>query len=181
MKGRIRVAALIVMFAGAHSLGADAATKPKISQEQAQTMALKAVPGDLRRWDLENEDEGPVYHFDIKQRNLRIMSVEVNGTNGKLEQDEFVIQHGDARGVQKTKNAEDLAKLKSAKITKDQAQANALKKFAGTVEQWEAKMDDGKLVYEFLIAGKAQKNVVAVDAKSGRITETSTFVAGDGI
>jgi uncharacterized membrane protein YkoI len=61
------------------------------------------------------------------------------------------------------------------------AQEKALKKFPGKVEQWESEIDEGKPVYEFLIIGKdSSKKVVAVNANTGAIVESSTYLDGDG-
>ena len=66
--------------------------------------------------------------------------------------------------------AEQAALAKEAKITREQAEAIALKKVPGTILEGELEKEDGKLIYSFDIR-KADKQIfdVEVDANTGEI------------
>jgi uncharacterized membrane protein YkoI len=187
MKTLSSLLALAIAFGCGPTFAADKTIKtvtPKVSKEKAQEAALKAVSGDVLSWDLEVEDGKPVYAFDIKGKDGRISEVEVDGNSGKKSEVGIEIEGCSSDGKKiKTTNAVDIARLKEAKLTKEQAQEKALKAYPGTIERWdiimwEAKIGEGKLVYEFRIAGKSEKKVVAVNSKTGAILATSTFVDG---
>ena len=154
---------------------------PKVSKDKAQAAALQAVPGELVGWSLAAEDDGPVYSFDIKLPDGRVKEIEIDGTTGKKNEEAIELEvHGN--GVdRKSTNAADLAKLTGAKVSKDKAEATALKAYSGKVDQWEAELENGHVQYEFLISGKAGKKIIEVSGKTGTITETSRFVDGTAI
>ena len=74
-------------------------------------------------------------------------------------------------GQEQDKEAKEQARLASqAKITKEQAQERALKRFPGTVESGELEKEHGKLVYSFDIRNaKRTITEVQVSAITGRI------------
>jgi uncharacterized membrane protein YkoI len=74
-------------------------------------------------------------------------------------------------GQEQDKEAKEQARLASqAKITKEQAQERALKRFPGTVESGELEKEHGKLVYSFDIRNaKGTITEVQVSAITGRI------------
>jgi len=156
---------------------------PKVSKKKAEEAALKLVAGDVLRWDLEIQEGNPSYTFYIKSKDGRISEVALDGNSGKKDHVGIEIEFGSSAGKEiKSTNAADLARLKEAKLTKEQAQAKALKSYPGTVEAWELLIwaigARGKLVYEFRIAGKSEKKVVCVDSKTGEVLATSIFAAG---
>jgi len=160
------------------------AATPKVSKEKAQEAALKLVPGDILRWDLEIQEGKPSYTFYIKSKDGRINEVAMDGNSGKKDHIGIELEFGSKDGKEiKTTNAADHARLKEAKLTKEQAQEKALKAHPGTVEAWELLIwtigDKGKLVYEYRIAGKGEKKVVCVDSGTGAILATSTFADGN--
>jgi uncharacterized membrane protein YkoI len=143
------------------------------------------VPGDLLCWDLQIEDGIPEYAFYIKGKDARISEVELDGNTGKKTNIGVLIESHSSNGSQiKTTNAADLARLKETKLTKEQTEEKALKAYPGTVEAWELLLwesgTEGKLVFDFRIAGKSGKRVVTVDSKTGAIVSISTFVDGHG-
>jgi uncharacterized membrane protein YkoI len=157
---------------------------PKISKEKAQEVALKLVPGDILRWDLEIQEGRPSYTFYIKSKDGRINEVALDGNTGKKDHIGVELLFGRKDGkVIKNTNPADQARLKEAKLTKEQAQEKALKAYPGTVEAWELLIwaigEKGKLVYEYRIAGKDGKKVVCVDSGTGAILATSTFADGN--
>jgi uncharacterized membrane protein YkoI len=157
---------------------------PKVSKQKAQEAALKLVPGNLLRWDLEIQQGNPSFTFYIKGKDGRINEVAMDGNSGKKDHIGIEIAYGGGDGKEiKTTNAADLARLKEAKLTKEQAQEKALKAYPGTVEFWELLIwaigDKGKLVYEYRIAGNGGKKVVCVDSNTGAILATSTFADGN--
>jgi uncharacterized membrane protein YkoI len=151
---------------------------PKVSKEKAQEAALKLVPGDILRWDLEIQEGRPSYTFYIKSKDGRINEVALDGNTGKKDHIGIELEFG----ITNT-NPADHARLKEAKLTREQAQEKALKAFPGTVEAWELLIwaigEKGKLVYEYRIAGKGEKKVVCVDSGTGAILATSTFANGN--
>lgn len=61
-----------------------AAEQPKISMEQARSIALKKVPGgSIQSAELEREGGKLIYSFDIKGKN-GITEVNVDAMNGKV-------------------------------------------------------------------------------------------------
>src|ERR1700730_12159950 len=87
---------------------AKTATPPKISKTEAQATALKTVPGKGLNWGLEIEQDGtPTYSFDIREKDLRISEVEIDGNTGKKRGVSIEIEHGDKNGITKTTNAAD--------------------------------------------------------------------------
>lgn len=171
----------LLAFSGAEVSAADKNEIPKLSKEQAQEKALKLAPGKVLNWCLELDEGKLVYSFDIEGKDLHINEVEVDGNSGASEITGVEIEDGDDTGVKKTGNKNDLEKIKEAKLSKDEAQTRALKRVSGKVEKWELELEDKKLVYEFLISSKKGKYVVAVDSKSGSITEVSKFIDGSSI
>lgn len=157
----------------------------KVSKEKAQDAALKAAPGELLCWDLQIEDGIPEYAFYIRGKDGRISEAEMDGNTGKKTNIGVLIESSSIDGSKiKTTNAADLARLKQPKLTREQTQDKALKAYSGTVEAWELLLwesgTEGKLVFDFRIAGKDGKRVVTVDSKTGAIVSISTFVKGQG-
>jgi uncharacterized membrane protein YkoI len=160
------------------------AVTAKISKVKAQEAALKLVPGEILRWDLEIQKGNPSYTFYIKDKSGRINEVALDGNSGKKDHIGIELGFGSKDGKQViTTNPGDHARLKETKLTKVQAQEKALKAYPGTVEAWElliwAMGDKGKLVYEYRIAGQAERKVVCVDSATGEILATSTFADGN--
>jgi uncharacterized membrane protein YkoI len=157
---------------------------PKVSKEKAQEAALKLVPGEILRWDLEIQKGNPSYTFYIKSKDGRINEVALDGNSGNKDHIGIELEFGYTSGKEvKNTNAADRDRWKEAKLRKVQAEALAIKAYPGTVEAWELLIwaigDKGKLVYEFRIAGKEGKKVVCVDSMNGAILATSIFADGD--
>jgi uncharacterized membrane protein YkoI len=188
MKTLSSLLSISIAFACAPTFAADQektskTTAPKVSKAKAEEAALNLVSGDVLRWDLEIQEGNPSYTFYIKSKDGRINEVALDGNSGKKDHIGIEIEFGSSDGKQiKSTNAADLARLKDAKLTKEQAQDKALKAYPGTAEAWELLIwaigAKGKLVYEFRIAGKSEKKVVCVDSKTGAILATSIFAAG---
>ena len=64
------------------------APKPKLSMDQARTIALKLAPGKIRKSEYENEDGIWRYSFDIAQ-GKRIHEIGVDAMTGKIVEDAF--------------------------------------------------------------------------------------------
>ncbi len=157
---------------------------PKVSKEKVQEAALKEVPGDVVRWDLEIQKGNPSYTFYIKGKDGRINEVAMDGNTGKKDHIGVEIEYSSSDGKEiKTTNAVDLARSQEAKLTKKQAQEKALKAYRGSVEAWELLIwsvgGKSKLVYEYRIASKREKKVVCVDSKTGAILAINTFADGN--
>jgi|688.fasta_scaffold276502_1 uncharacterized membrane protein YkoI len=157
---------------------------PKVSREKAQEAALKLVQGEILRWDLEIQQGNPSYTFYIKSKDGRINEVALDGNTGKKDHIGTELEFGYKNGKQvKTTNAADQARLKEAKLTREQAQQLALKSYPGAPEAWELLIwstgGKGKLVYEYRIAGKGERKVVCVDSVTGAILATSIFADGN--
>jgi uncharacterized membrane protein YkoI len=185
MKTLSSLLALAIAFGCGPTFAADKGKNatPKVSKQTAQEAALKAVPGDVLRWDLEIADGKPEYAFYIKGKDGRISEVEMDGNSGKKTHIGIQLESGSSDGKEsKTTNAVDLARRKEAKLTKEQAQEKALKAYPGSVERWELLMwetgEKGTYVYEFRITAKSGKKVVAVNSKTGAILSISIFVDG---
>jgi len=158
---------------------------PKVSKEKAQDAALKSVAGELLCWDLQIEDGIPEYAFYIKGKGGRISEAEMDGNSGKKTNIGVLIESHTSDGSHiKTSNAADLARLKETKLTREQTQKLALKTYPGTVEAWELLLwesgKEGRLVFDFRIAGKSGKRVVTIDSKTGALVSMSTYVNGQG-
>jgi uncharacterized membrane protein YkoI len=164
---------------------APAAVVPKVSKEIAQATAMKLVPGEFLCWDLQIEDGIPEYAFYIRGKDGRISEAEMDGNTGKKTNIGVLIESGSSDGSNiKTTNAADLARIKQTKLTREQTKEIALKAYPGKVDAWELLLwesgKDGRLVYDFRIAGKDGKRVVTVDSKTGAIVSISSFVKGQG-
>jgi uncharacterized membrane protein YkoI len=190
MKTLCSLLCLAIAFGSGPTFAADKGkitktVRAKVSKEKAQEAALKLVPGELLCWDLQIEDGIPEYAFYIKGKDGRISEAEMDGNSGKKTNIGVLIESHSRGGSQiKTTNAADLARLKETKLTKDQTKEKALKAYPGIVEAWELLLwesgKEGKLVFDFRIAGKSGKKVVTVDSKTGAIVSISTFVEGQG-
>lgn len=66
------------------TFAATTATKPKITMEQARTIALKKAPGTIKSAELENEHGKLIYSFDIATSPKAITEVNVDALNGKI-------------------------------------------------------------------------------------------------
>lgn len=66
------------------TFAATTATKPKITMEQARTIALKKAPGTVKSAELENEHGKLIYSFDIATSATAITEVNVDALNGKI-------------------------------------------------------------------------------------------------
>lgn len=157
---------------------------PKVSKQKAQEIASKLVPGELLRWDMEIQKGNPAYTFYIKDKSGRINEVALDGMTGRKDHIGVELEYGSKDGKQVvTTNPADHARLKEAKLTKEQAQEKALKSYPGTVEFWElliwAMPDKSKLVYEVRIAGKGERKIVCVDSVTGEILCSSTYADGN--
>lgn len=190
MKTMCPLLCVAMAFGCSPSFGADKGkivktVTAKVSKEKAQEAALKAAPGELLCWDLQIEDGIPEYAFYIKGKDGRISEAEMDGNTGKKTNIGVLIESSSSDGSKiKTTNAADLARLKQPKLTREQTQDKALKAYSGTVEAWELLLwesgTEGKLVFDFRIAGKDGKKVVTVDSKTGAIVSISKFVKGEG-
>lgn len=146
---------------------------------------MKLVPGEFLCWDLQIEDGIPEYAFYIRGKDGRISEAEMDGNTGKKTNIGVLIESQTNDGSHiKTTNAADLARLKQTKLTREQTQELALKTYPGTVDAWELLLwesgKDGRLVFDFRIAGKSGKRVVTIDSKTGALVSMSTFVKGQG-
>ncbi len=74
--------ALISSFISIPMYAAD--TKPKLSMEQATSIATKKVPGTVKSSEFEHEMGQDVYSFDINGRDKKIHEVLVNANSGKI-------------------------------------------------------------------------------------------------
>lgn len=164
--------------------GSTKTVTPKVSKEKAQEAALKLVPGELLRWDLEIQQGNPSHTFYIKSKDGRIHEVALDGNTGKKDHIGIELEYGtkDGKGFKNTSSA-DKDRWKEAKLSKDKAQVKALEANPGTVDAWELliwKMGNkDKLVYEYRIAGKGERKIVCVDSMTGAILATSIFADGN--
>jgi uncharacterized membrane protein YkoI len=157
----------------------------KVSKENAQKTALKLVPGEILCWDLQIEDGIPEYGFYIRGKDGRISEAEMDGNSGENTNVGVLLESQTRDGSHiKTTNAADLARLKQTKLTREQTQKLALKAYPGTVEAWELLLwqsgKEGRLVFDFRIAGKRGKRVVTIDSKAGAVVSITTYVNGQG-
>jgi uncharacterized membrane protein YkoI len=74
------------------AFAATAATKPKITMEQARSIALKRAPGKVKTEELEKEHGKLIYSFDIATSANAITEVNVDALNGKI----VAVQHENA-------------------------------------------------------------------------------------
>ncbi len=159
----------------------------KVTKEQARAIALERVKGEVVDEEYEKEHGKMVYGFEIKQADGTFMEVKVDEMTGKIifvGKDDADAEDNDSddsmqsanKSEKRDKEDNDEAEeseaslMKQAKITKAEAEAIALKKAAGTVEDGELEMEHGKLVYSFDIRNKKGTiTEVQVDAKTGKI------------
>jgi len=106
-----QIAALVA--AAALSVTAFATTtsttvKPKITMEQARTIALQKAPGKIKSEELENEHGKLIYSFDIATSASAITEVNVDALNGKIvavQQENAAKEAAEKKQEQKEKNA----------------------------------------------------------------------------
>ena len=91
------------------AFAATPAGKPKITMEQARTIALKKAPGKIKSAELENEHGKLIYSFDIATSATAITEVNVDALNGKI----VAVQHENAakEAAEKKKEAAEKKKL----------------------------------------------------------------------
>jgi uncharacterized membrane protein YkoI len=77
------IAALGVGSTAIAAAPAPKAPKPKISMQQARTMALKLAPGKIISSEYENEGGGWRYSFDIQQRG-NVQEIGIDGRTGRI-------------------------------------------------------------------------------------------------
>jgi len=157
-------------------------SESKISKEQAQETAVKAVPGQLLGWSEEIEAGAPEYEFKIKTTSGSVRVVEVNGKTGELGKDKKIEIEKSGAGVErKTTNSEDLELWKKAKINRIAAERTALGKVRGSTEQWESNYDNGNLEYKFLVSTNKGKKAVEIDAITGKVLEVNEYKGGSNL
>jgi uncharacterized membrane protein YkoI len=165
----------------------------KVTKEQARAIALERVKGEVVDEEYEKENGKMVYGFEIKQADGTVTEVKVDEMTGKIifvgkddadkedndgadgDDDDDSMHSANKSEMHEMKDNDDSEEseaslMKQAKITKADAEAIALKKAAGTVEDGELEMEHGKLVYSFDIRNKKGTiTEVQVDAKTGKI------------
>ncbi|WP_026676294.1 PepSY domain-containing protein [Fictibacillus gelatini] len=129
---------------------------PKISVDQAVSIAsahAKGTPVDL---ELDEEHGKMIYEIDLQEKTTA-HEVKIDAATGKV------------LNVKPKEVDDDLPGNARAKISIDQAAANALTKENGTVTDIELDKKRGKLVYEINIQGKSKDYEVKIDATSGSV------------
>ena len=81
MKNFLIASALVLSIANVAS--ASAKPKPKISQDDAQAIALKQAPGKVKSSELEREHKRWIYSFDI-QTSTGVHEVNVDANTGAV-------------------------------------------------------------------------------------------------
>ena len=170
--------------------GNETVLQTKVTKEQARKIALERVKGEIVDEEYEKENGKMVYGFEIKQADGTVMEVKVDEMTGKIiyvgkddgdadendgdDDDDGAMNSG---GGEESEQNEAML-MKQAKITKAEAEKIALKKAAGTVEEGELEMENGKLVYSFDIRNtKGTITEVQVDAKDGKIVSVEEETA----
>lgn len=153
------------------------AAEAKITKEQAQATVLKEVPnGTVKEADLEKEDGALIWSFELTTPGTTdLTEVKVDAKTGKVTG----VGHEKADSEKKDGKDEkdddeaDQAKLAAeAKVTKEQAQATALKEVPnGTVKKAELEEEDGALIWSFDLTTPDTTDIteVKVDAKTGKM------------
>ena len=89
MKTRLMATtAMIALCMTLPAIAAGKAPKPKLSMDQAKTIALKLAPGKIQKSEYENEDGSWRYSFDIAQ-GKRIHEIGVDAMTGKVVENAF--------------------------------------------------------------------------------------------
>jgi uncharacterized membrane protein YkoI len=83
---RLSIAAAVL--AAPLAVYAASAPEPRITEDQAREIALKAAPGTVVKSEYEKEDGGWRYSFDIRQGD-RIHEIGVDAFTGKIVEDSF--------------------------------------------------------------------------------------------
>lgn len=137
--------------------------KTKVSLEQCEKAALTRYPGKVVKVELKREKGVPVFEFDI-QGTDKSWDIECSAKSGKITEVEEEVANGDAPAF----------KAKT-KVTLEDAQKIALKRYPGEIVETEYEIEsDGAASYEFDIKTKAGKEMkVEVDATSGKIVEAN--------
>lgn len=79
---RVIYCALISSFFSISMYAAE--SKPKLSMEEATSIAIKKVPGNVKSSEFEHEMGQDVYSFDIIGQDKKIHEVLVNANSGKI-------------------------------------------------------------------------------------------------
>ncbi|MBP5985908.1 MAG: PepSY domain-containing protein [Azonexus sp.] len=158
-------AVALALFGWQAGAVADTATPPKtkISLEAAQKAALAAKPGKVVKVELKREKGQLMWEFDIEGEG-KAWDVEVNASTGKVNEIE-----------QEVVSADDPMFKAKAKVSLEDAQKTALKKYPGKIKETEYEIEsDGKASYEFdIVTTNGKEMKVEVDATSGKIVEAS--------
>jgi uncharacterized membrane protein YkoI len=146
----------------------------KLSSNEAEAIAVKAVPGTVKDSELEDEDGTVVYGVEVHTADGKVKDVKVDAKTGKVVK---VDQDGqDENGSSEHADAPDKDNInnlkKEAKLSSNEAKAIAVKKVPGTVKDAELEDEDGTVVYgvEVHTADSKVKDV-KVDAQTGKVVK----------
>lgn len=136
----------------------------KVTQEQAQFIALKAEPGIIQETDTKTLTGGIVYEFEIRIEDGAIMEVEVDGNTGAILEHKLDTPAPDAS-------------VPAGGITQEDAEARALQhalslsgdKGRGKIKETKFSRYGKFDAYEIDVKAGFYEYVVFVDIKSGKI------------
>lgn len=157
------LAAPVILAATTAALAEGAPPKTKVSLEQCEKTVLDKHPGKVIKVELKKEKGVPTFEFDVQGAD-KTWDVECSGSTGMITEVEEEVANADAPAFKA-----------KAKVSLEQAQKIALKKYPGEIVETEYEIEpDGAASYEFDIKTKSGKEMkVEVDATSGKIVEAN--------
>ncbi len=160
---------MLVTLALAFSLPllAEAQMKPKVTKAQAEQAALAAVKGGkVVSGEYEKENGKHIWSFDIRTDGA-IKEVWVDPVSGMVTKIST-----ETKANEKKEKAAD---MKSAKITKAEAEAIALKAVpGGKVMESELEHESGKFIWSLDVKSGKETKEVWIDPQSGKVVKVTT-------
>lgn len=160
---------VLVTFALALSLPllAEAQMKPKVTKAEAEQTALAAVKGGkVISGEYEKENGKHIWSFDIRADGA-VKEVWVDPVSGMV-----IKVSTETKSSEKKEKAED---MKSAKVTKAEAEKIALKAVpGGRVMEAELEHESGEFIWSLDVKSGKETKEVWVDPQSGKVVKVTT-------
>ena len=154
-------------------LFAEAQMKPKVSKAQAEQAALAQMKGGkVLSGEYEHESGKYIWSFDIKAGD-QLKEVWVDPNTGKV-----IKVDTETPANEKKERSED---MKSAKITRSEAEKIALKAVpGGKVMDAELEHESGMFIWSLDVKSGKETKEVWIDPQSGKVVKITTESANNG-
>lgn len=160
---------------------------PALNKHDVEQTIVDQYGGEITEIELEKERGRVVYEIEVHDGKTEY-DLLVDADTGEVlrekiddRSDNVYDDHDDDQHKQKEsskpvvteKKADDQkgAKTEEKLLTKEEAEAIALKQFDGTIKELELYEDDGRMLYEIELRNGNQEADIEIDAKTGEVLE----------